>query len=166
MQTDSGTSVVYKEYGIKLEIEPRVDANGIIRAHIASEVSAIDNAVTALGAPALTTRKTTTEFNVREGETIVLSGLLSRDVSNSVDQVPLLGDIPILGNLFRSKRYQNKETELVVFVTPYIMDKRTPELAERVYRAEEKLEQLPRALPPKEEYKFQPTDNSGSMWSE
>lgn len=121
----NGTTIEFKPYGIKLDIEPRVDQNGIIRAKILSEVSDIDSSVSTITGPALRTRRTESEFNVQDGETIVLSGLLSRDKSTTIDKLPFLGDIPILGALFRSKRYQNNETELVVFVTPTSSEKHT-----------------------------------------
>jgi pilus assembly protein CpaC len=135
----NGTTVVFKPYGIKLDIEPRVGRNGVIRAQIDSEVSSIDGTVTSVGGPALLTRRTRTEFNVQAGQTIVLSGLLQRTSSNDVDKVPLLGDLPVLGALFRSKRFQNKETELVVFVTPTIIDSRSPGLVDRVEKAGQRL---------------------------
>lgn len=139
VSTISGTTVMFKPYGIKLDIEPKVGRNGVVRATIEAEVSSIDTSVTSSGGPALLTRKTRTEFNVRNGETMVLSGLLQRNTSTDVDKVPLLGELPILGALFRSRRYQNKETELVVFVTPSFVDSQTPELRERVQRAGERL---------------------------
>jgi len=135
--------VLFKQYGIKLDIEPKVGLNGVIRATIAAEVSDIDPSYSTAGGPALLSRKTNTEFNVRNGETLVLSGLLQRNVSHDVDKVPFLGDIPVLGALFRSKRFQNKETELVVFVTPTIVDAQTPGLVDRVERTTGRLgEQL------------------------
>jgi pilus assembly protein CpaC len=137
--TINGVTVQFKPYGIKLDIEPKVGRDGVIRAVIESEVSSIDSSVTTSGGPALSTRKTKTEFNVLNGETIVLSGLLQRNTSTDIDKVPLLGDLPVLGALFRSKRFQNKETELVVFVTPTLVDSRTPELAERVRRTNQRL---------------------------
>lgn len=135
----NGTTVIFKPYGIKLDIEPRVGRNGVIRAQIDSEVSSIDGTVSAVGGPALLTRRTKTEFNVQAGQTIVLSGLLQRTQSKDIDQVPVLGDIPVLGALFRSKRFQNKETELVVFVTPTIVDSRTPGLVDRIDQAGQRL---------------------------
>ena len=142
----NGVTVQFKQYGIKLDIEPKIGRNGVIRAVIESEVSSLDASVTSTAGPALLTRRTRTEFNVRAGETIVLSGLLQRTTSSDIDKVPLLGDIPILGALFRSKRFQNKETELVVFVTPTSVDSRSPGLVERVQRATERLtEQLGQA---------------------
>ncbi len=135
----NGVTILFKPYGIKLDIEPKIGRNGVIRAVIDSEVSAIDPSITSAGGPALLTRKTKTEFNVMNGETIVLAGLLQRNASTDIDKVPMLGDIPVLGALFRSKRFQNKETELIVFVTPTIVDSRAPGLVDRVERTAERL---------------------------
>jgi pilus assembly protein CpaC len=137
----NGVTIQFKPYGIKLDIEPRVGHSGVIRAIIESEVSSIDASITTTGGPALLTRRTRTEFNVRQGDTIVLSGLLQRSTSTDVDKVPLLGDVPILGALFRSRRFQNKETELVVFVTPSVVDSHSPGLLERTARTTERLGQ-------------------------
>ncbi|MBC7512839.1 MAG: pilus assembly protein N-terminal domain-containing protein [Herminiimonas sp.] len=137
----NGVTIIFKPYGIKLDITPKVDHNGVIRATIQAEVSSIDASVNTIGGPALLSRKIDTEFNVKSGETIVLAGLLQRNASTDIDKVPLLGDLPVLGALFRSKRFQNKETELVVFVTPTIVDSRSPGLVDRVNRTSERLEQ-------------------------
>lgn len=137
----NGVTVLFKPYGIKLDITPKADRNGVIRATIVSEVSSIDASVSTPTGPALLTRRTDTEFNVRSGETMVLAGLLQRSSNTDIDKVPLLGDIPVLGALFRSKRFQNKETELVVFVTPTVVDSQTPGLVDRVNRTTERLEQ-------------------------
>lgn len=139
--TINGVTILFKPYGIKLDIEPRVGRNSIIRAVIDTEVSSIDASLTTTGGPALLTRRTRTEFNVKAGETVVLSGLLQRNRSTDIDKVPFLGDLPILGALFRSKRFQNKETELVIFVTPSIVDSRSPGLVDKVTRATERLGQ-------------------------
>ncbi len=144
----NGVTIIFKPYGIKLDIQPKVDRNGVIRATIESEVSKIDPSVSTVGGPALLTRKTNTEFNVRSGETMVLSGLIQLDNSTNIDKVPLLGDIPVLGALFRSKRFQNKETELVVFVTPTLVDSHSPGLVDRVERAKERLQQNLGKQPP------------------
>lgn len=144
----NGTTIQFKPYGIRLDITPTVDHNGVIRARIMSEVSDLDLSVMGASGPALRTRKTETEFNVMEGGTIVLSGLLSRDVSSSIDKVPFLGDIPVLGTLFRSRRFQNNETELVVFVTPQAVDKHSFEQAESLLRARQRLDKTPRATQP------------------
>ena len=137
----NGVTIIFKPYGVKLDITPKVDHNGVIRATIQAEVSSIDASISTPGGPALLSRKTDTEFNVRSGETIVLAGLLQRNASTDIDKVPLLGDLPVLGALFRSKRFQNKETELVVFVTPTIVDSQSAGLVDRVNRTGERLEQ-------------------------
>lgn len=139
--TRDGVFIQFKTYGVKLTVQPKVDSRGNIRATIESEVSSIDRSVSTVGGPALLTRRTETEFNVRGGETIVLSGLLQRENSNDVDKVPVLGDIPVLGALFRSKRFQNKETELVVFVTPSLVTPESSFNRERIERTTERLEQ-------------------------
>lgn len=139
--TINGTTVLFKPYGVKLQITPQVDRNGAIRATIDSEVSNIDTSISTPVGPALSTRSTRTEFNVQNGETLVLSGLLSRKTSDSVDKVPFLGDLPILGALFRSKRFQNEETELVVFVTPTVINSQSPGLVQRIERSTDRLRQ-------------------------
>ena len=144
----NGTTIQFKPYGIRLEITPRVDDNGVIRARIMSEVSDLDLSVMGDAGPALRTRKTETEFNVMQGGTIVLSGLLTREVNAAIDKVPFLGDIPVLGALFRSRRFQNNETELVVFVTPHAVDKHTLEQAETLLRAQQRMADVPRATEP------------------
>lgn len=147
VSSSNGPTVMFKPYGIKLDITPHVDRNGVVRATIESEVSNIDTSVTTSAGPALSTRKTSTEFNVKSGDTLVLSGLVSRKTSTSIDKVPLLGDIPVLGALFRSTRFQNDETELVVFVTPTVIDSHTPGLADRVQRTHDKLQEQSGAAP-------------------
>lgn len=137
----NGVTIIFKKYGINLEIAPKVDRNGVIRATVEAEVSSIDASISTPAGPALLTRRTNTEFNVTSGDTIVLSGLLQRNSSTDIDKVPVLGDIPMLGALFRSKRFQNKETELVVFVTPTVIDSRSPGLVDRVERTKERLQQ-------------------------
>jgi pilus assembly protein CpaC len=137
----NGVTVQFKPYGVRLDIEPRVARSGAIRAVIDSEVSSIDTSVSSTNGPALLTRRTKTEFNVKPGETIVLSGLLQRNSNTDIEALPFLGNIPILGALFRSKHFQNKETELVVFVTPHLVDSHTPALIDRIERTNERLQQ-------------------------
>lgn len=147
VSTINGPTVMFKPFGIKLNITPRVDSNGVVRAVIESEVSEIDLSVSTPAGPALSTRQTNTEFNVSNGDTLVLSGLISRHSGTSVDKVPLLGDIPVLGALFRSTRFQNDETELVVFVTPTVVDSGSPGLVDRVRRTTQRLQQSLGAAP-------------------
>lgn len=113
-------NIEFKEYGVRLEIiEPVADDSGTIRARVKTEVSSLDRSVSVMGVPGLLSRRTETEFNLREGETLVLSGVINREQASDVSAVPYLGQMPVLGNLFRSKRFQNRESELVVFLTPW-----------------------------------------------
>jgi pilus assembly protein CpaC len=116
------TTVEYKDYGIKLHLEPLVNANGDISAKIETELSKIDPSVMVGPYPGFITRRANTEMNVHEGETIVISGLIDANASNTLDKMPGLGQIPILGELFRSRSFQANRTDLVVFVTPYVID--------------------------------------------
>ena len=125
--TGAGTSptVQYKEYGIKLRFAPQISSNGEIFLLVSQEVSELDfaNAVVLSGfrIPALKSRKAETGLQLADGQTFVLAGLLDTKVQKQVSKFPLLGDIPILGALFRSTRYTNNETELMVMVTPKIV---------------------------------------------
>jgi pilus assembly protein CpaC len=118
-------SVTYKEFGIRLNFQPKISSNGEIYLTVSQEVSELDyaNAVTLQGfrIPALKIRKAESGLQLADGQTFVLAGLLDNKVSKQVTKFPLLGDIPILGALFRSTRYQNNETELMVMVTPKIV---------------------------------------------
>jgi pilus assembly protein CpaC len=122
-----GTSptVVYKEFGIKLNFEPKISPNGEIFLHVSQEVSELDfaNGVILSGfrIPALKSRKAESGLQLADGQTFVLAGLLDNKVQKTVSKIPLLGDIPILGALFRSTRFSNNETELMVMVTPKIV---------------------------------------------
>ena len=138
---NGASSTTFKPYGVTLGITPRVDQQGTVRSVIEIEVSSVDLSVAATSGPALKTRRTETEFNVRSGETLVLSGFLSREQSEDVDKVPGLSEIPVLGALFRSRRFQRRETELVVFVTPVVVAPVHPDSAGPVMRANRLLDQ-------------------------
>jgi len=113
--------VEYKEYGIRLEIAPEASSDGVISTQIITEVSQVDPSVSVLGIPGFLTRRTETQMNVRDKETIVISGMLNSENSKDVDKIPLLGDIPIIGHLFKSTSYRDTQTELAIFVTPTIV---------------------------------------------
>ena len=125
--SDEGTSVnvEYKEYGVSLKVQPTIESGDGIRTSLTTEVSELDwtNAVTASGIriPALATRSTSTEIFINEGQTIFLAGLLKNKDSSTIDRVPGLGDIPVLGHLFRSREFTNDQTELVLTLTPTII---------------------------------------------
>lgn len=116
------STVQYKDYGVHLNIKPVADAHGNVLADIDTEVSQIDPSVTIDGYPGFLTRKTSSVVNVRSGQTIVMSGLVQSAGSNAVSKFPWLGDIPVLGYLFRDKNFTANKSELVIFVTPEIID--------------------------------------------
>ncbi|UCF31964.1 MAG: type II and III secretion system protein [bacterium] len=111
-------TVTWKRYGIILEVAPHVERDGRIFAGVTSEVSMVDRANAVEGIPGILTRRISTSLSLTDGQTVVLSGLVNTDDSERTRKVPVLGDIPILGELFRSRSFQERETELVVFLTP------------------------------------------------
>lgn len=116
------TTVEFKKYGISLDIEPVVDDRGNILAHIETEVSTPDTTVDVQGIPGLLSRRTTTDISMRTRETLVIAGLLNETAQKSYDNVKWLGQLPVLGPLFRSKDFVNDKSELVIFVTPQVYD--------------------------------------------
>lgn len=119
-------SVSFKEYGIKFDFSPTAGQGGMISARIATEISAIDFEVMVNGVPGLIKRRAETEVNLRENETLVIAGLLSEDAARKVDSVAGLGEIPVLGDLFKSRDFRSQKTDLVVFVTPRFVDNTRP----------------------------------------
>jgi pilus assembly protein CpaC len=123
-------TVEFREYGVKLNFTPVVTGEGRIRLKVAPEVSDVDysTAVQFNGfvVPGVTQRRVSTMIELCEGQTFAIAGLLNQSVNASKDVTPLLGDIPVLGALFRSVRYQRKETELVVLVTPRLAEAMNP----------------------------------------
>lgn len=115
-------NVEFKEFGIGLSISPVVDHLNNVVAKVSTEVSAIDQSIAVDGIPGFLTRKTSTDVSMRDGQTLVMSGLVSRELGQDVRKLTWLGDIPILGALFRSTSWRNRETELVIFVTPTVHD--------------------------------------------
>ncbi len=131
------SNVQFKKYGIILNIEPTVDEHGNILAHVDTEISSVDDSVAVGGIPGMKSRKTSTDISIRPGETLVIAGLLSEKVSKDLDKVKWLGDIPILGALFRSRGFINNRTELVIFVTPFIYDANSPVNRENLIKLDE-----------------------------
>lgn len=118
--SNAGTQTEFKDYGIKLEVEPLIKSTGNIQAKITAELSDVDPSTTVKDQPGMLIRRTETEFSIEPGKTLVLSGLVSINKSKTKSQIPLLGNIPIIGNLFKDRSSSSKQTELVFFVTPYI----------------------------------------------
>lgn len=119
---DGALNVVFKQFGILLNVEPQANDAGLIRTKVGVEVSSVDKANSVLGIPGFATRKTNTEMNVQSGEPMVVAGLFSADDAKNVTKIPGLGSIPVLGELFKSRQFRRGETELVVLVTPRILE--------------------------------------------
>ncbi len=112
------TDVQYKEYGVILEVRPRADRSGAIYADIDIEMSQMDASVRVGDYPGFVKRRTSTAFNAQAGETIVIAGLVSREHSRDRKGIPGLSAIPAVGSLFRTSRHLERETELLVLITP------------------------------------------------
>lgn len=121
----NGTSVEFKSYGVSLAFTPVVLEGGRISMRVRPEVSEISPGtgvrLNGFDIPGLTTRRTETTVELGSGQSFMIGGLLRHNNSNSVEKAPFLGDIPILGALFRSNGFRKDETELVIVVTPYLV---------------------------------------------
>ena len=117
----TAVTISFKEFGVRLEFTPVIMPNGNIHLQVAPEVSTLDfaNALTISGftVPALSTRKADTEFELQDGQSFVIAGLMDNRVTDIYNKIPGLGDIPILGNFFRSKSIQKSNSELMVLCT-------------------------------------------------
>ena len=120
------TSIEYKRFGVSLSYTPTVLANGRISIRVRPEVSELSSqgAVTLNGfqIPALTIRRAETTVELGSGQSFMIAGLMSNTAQNTIDKTPGVGDIPILGTLFRSTNFRRGETELVIVVTPYLVN--------------------------------------------
>jgi pilus assembly protein CpaC len=134
---DGALNVVFKQFGIILNVEPQASDSGLIRTKVGVEVSSVDKANSVLGIPGFATRKTNTEMNVQSGEPMVIAGLFSSEDAKTVVKVPGLGSIPVLGELFKSRQFRRGETELVVLITPQIVGADSPLVAAGVQQYED-----------------------------
>ena len=128
---NGGLTVEFKPFGISLSFTPTVLGDKTISMIVEPEVSAIDPQASLklndIIIPGLRTRRANTTLELRDGESFAIAGLLSKDFETTVEQVPLLGSIPILGALFRSSSYRKGETELLIVVTPRLVQPIKPE---------------------------------------
>jgi pilus assembly protein CpaC len=123
-------TVEFKPFGVSLSFTPTVIGDDLVNLELFTEVSDIDRTtaiqVNQLSIPGLTTRRARTTVELRNGQGFAIAGLLRDDFEDTVRQYPLLGDVPVLGQLFRSNQYQLDQTELVVVVTPYLVRPAAP----------------------------------------
>jgi pilus assembly protein CpaC len=114
-------TVQFKPYGVKLEVAPIVSDSGVVTTSVLTELSAVDPQLSVGTIPAFITRRTETNVNLRAGQSLVISGLFDGSSTKSLEKVPGIGDIPVIGELFRSRQYRKNKTELVIFLTPRII---------------------------------------------
>ncbi|GAB2803801.1 type II and III secretion system protein family protein [Comamonas piscis] len=118
-------SIQYKEFGVKLQLTPTILSNERIALKVAPEASDLDYTqgvtINDISVPALRTRRADTFVELADGESFVIGGLVSRSTLSNVNKVPLLGDLPILGTFFKNLNYSQEETELVIIVTPRLV---------------------------------------------
>jgi pilus assembly protein CpaC len=132
-QGNSAVTIEYKEYGVGLAFTPIVLADGRISLRVRPEVSQLSDAGSlkfgGFTVPALTTRRAETTVELGSGQSFMIAGLLQNSNSNSIEKTPFLGDLPVLGALFRSTSFRRDETELVLIVTPYLVKPSSSQLA-------------------------------------
>ena len=114
-------STIFKPYGVNLTFTPTVIDDNHISLRLTTEVSALDKSVEVNGIMGFKTRNTTTTVEMRDGQSFAIAGLLQDDFGDSVEQVPWLGDVPILGALFRSSDFVRRQSELVIIITPHLV---------------------------------------------
>jgi pilus assembly protein CpaC len=126
---DQTVSITFEEVGVKLNFAPEVLENGVIRLKIdPAEVSNIDRFISFQGvlAPEIDTRQVSTSVDLKEDESLILAGLLDEVTRKNISKIPVLGDIPILGAIFRSTRDEIETTELAFFITPRLVKPMMP----------------------------------------
>jgi pilus assembly protein CpaC len=120
-----GITITFREFGVRLKFTPNITQSGAIRLKVAPEVSTLDfaNGLTVQGfeIPLILIRKAETEVELKEGQYLALAGLIDNSTIENVSKIPILGDIPILGQFFRSTQTRARQTELLVFVTPKLV---------------------------------------------
>lgn len=116
--TPETRTVEWKTYGIVLKLQPKMDAGNKIRTQITAEISTVDHGSGSSAVPGFLTRRVTTNFSSPPGGTVMLSGLIKSEMAKDVSKIPLLGQIPVLGELFKSRSFRENESELAIFITP------------------------------------------------
>ena len=128
--TSAGTgtptvSIQFREFGVHLLFTPTITPRGTIHMQVSPEVSALDFtnglSVSGFNVPALTTRKLNTEVELSEGQSFAIGGLLDNRTTDTIEKIPFIGDLPILGKFFQSKSVSKTNTELIVIVTPELV---------------------------------------------
>ncbi|MDO4682257.1 MAG: pilus assembly protein N-terminal domain-containing protein [Lautropia sp.] len=139
---NGSASVQFKEYGVRFDVSPTVNARGIISASLHTEISSINEDVVVQGMPGLRKQSASTDVNLRPGQTLVIAGMVSQEMTGAVEKIPGLGDLPILGHLFRSKRFRNRESEMIVLITPQLAGEQDETADPRLAPIESRFQQI------------------------
>lgn len=122
---DNEVTVEFKKFGVSLDFTPTVLGDGLVNLRVRPEVSALDrgNGIRAsnIDIPGISVRRADTTVELHDGQAFAIAGLLQNNYTNDVRQTPWIGNVPVLGSLFSSKRYQRNETELIIIVTPRLV---------------------------------------------
>ncbi len=120
----NGVTIDFRQFGVKLDVTPVVEDNGLIQLNVAPEVSELDPKdglnIAGFQVPAISERRASTQIELADGQSFAIAGLFQRNYSNTINQIPGASNVPILGSLFRSADWQRNETELVIIVTPHL----------------------------------------------
>ncbi|MCR4437796.1 MAG: pilus assembly protein N-terminal domain-containing protein [bacterium] len=131
-----GVTIVFKEFGVRLKFVPTILDSETIELKVAPEVSSLDfeSGVVLSGfrIPALLTRRALTTVHLKDGEGLVIGGLMTKELMDTMSRIPILGHIPVLGNLFKSRRANRQETELIILIVPRIVQPMRPEEVQEV----------------------------------
>lgn len=138
------TDVEFREYGVILDIKPVVETPGVVMLRVETEISQVDNAQRVAGIPGLLKRRSSTDIDLKHGDTVVIAGLTQRQRSRDVEGVPGVSRLPAVGRLFGVKGQREEESEVVIFLTPRLESAATTGQAdaERLRRARERMESL------------------------
>lgn len=138
------TDVEFREYGVILDIKPVVDTPGVVMLRVETEISQVDNAQRVAGIPGLLKRRSTTDIDLRHGDTVVIAGLMQRQRSRDTEGLPGVSRLPAVGRLFGVKGQRQEESEVVIFLTPRLesASARSSDDVERLRRAQERIDSL------------------------
>lgn len=146
---NGNVSVDWREYGIRLNIEPKVDSEDKITSKVHAEVSTLDKAssvkIDSYSIPGILSREADTEVNVHSGMTMVIGGLINSEDSKSISKIPLLGDLPIIGRFFQHTSKSRDKRELIILITPTLVSDDTPSpMSQRMKASYEEVERIVR----------------------
>ena len=167
-ETDPATPTViktieYKDVGVSLKIVPHVSQGGMVQLEIDSKFTQVIESVTGLSAetPTTATRHLRTQISMQQGKTIVIGGLIRDDKITVVEKIPLLGDLPLIGQLFRINRDRTQKTNLLLFITPYVLTSQA-ELAQITRQKQDEIAAELSERMTKDPHKI--TETSRSIW--